>query len=64
MSVFDEALPIVASGYVPTLEEVGHLLLRVSRAEDLQLAQGLALAAFDLLADIARRQAAPPEERR
>jgi hypothetical protein len=58
LSVFDEALPIAADNYVPRLEDVGHLLLRISRSDDLQLAQGLALAALDLLADIARRQAA------
>jgi hypothetical protein len=57
LSVFDEALPIAADNYVPRLEDVGHLLLRISRSDDLQLSQGLAMAALDLLADIARRQA-------
>jgi hypothetical protein len=57
LSVFDEALPIAAEHHVPTLEEVGQLLLRLSRADDLRFAQGLALAALDMLADVARRQA-------
>jgi hypothetical protein len=57
MSVFDWALPLAVRDHEPTLEEVGRHLLRISEQAGCRRTQGLALAAFDLLAAVARQQA-------